>query len=86
VARETERVDGGAVGAGRTLALAETALIAERDRLRMLQEDAFFDGRYDPDAYDAAILSYREAQAEARIVRAAWRCWQAELTGRTAPR
>jgi hypothetical protein len=68
------------------LAQAETTLTAERDRLRMLQEDAFFDGRYDPEAYDAAILSYREAQAEAIIVRAAWHCWQAAMKGRAAPR
>jgi hypothetical protein len=54
------------------------ALISARDRLSALQEAALLHGGYDPDAYDGAVLAYREAREWAVTVRAAWRFWQTE--------
>jgi hypothetical protein len=51
---------------------AEAALVEALARLDKLQLAALTGGRYDPDEYDAAIISYRHARAAAEDARAAW--------------
>jgi hypothetical protein len=65
-------------GRAREVVQAEMALIAAREQVRALQERALLSSGYDPEAYDQAIMAYREAHAWAVIVRAAWRYWQGE--------
>jgi hypothetical protein len=57
---------------------AEMAFVTAQDQLRALQESALLYGGYDPEAYDVAIITYREAREWAVTVRAAWRLWQAQ--------
>jgi hypothetical protein len=84
VIREPGIVDGASAGRVRAVVQAEIALIAARDRLGALQEAALLHGGYDPDAYDGAVLDYREAREWAVTVRAAWRFWQTEHLPPTA--
>jgi hypothetical protein len=61
----------------RELMVAEAGLATAGQRLRALAGEALDTGAHDPDAYDAAILTYRAAQARAVAARAAWLRWQA---------
>ncbi len=74
--REPGIVDGASAGRARVVVQAEVALISARDRLATLQEAALLHGAYDAEAYDGAVLAYREAREWAVTVRAAWRYWQ----------
>ena len=62
----------------RAVVQAEMEFIAARVQVRSLQEKALLSGGYDPEDYDTAILTYREARAWVTVVREAWRCWQAQ--------
>jgi hypothetical protein len=75
---DQEIVNGASAQRASVVLQAEMAFVAAQDHLRTLKERALLRHGYDPEAYDAAIMTYREARAWAVAVRTAWQCWQAE--------
>ena len=51
---------------------AETALVGALAHLDHLRLVALTGGKYDPDEYDAAVMSYRRARAAAEEAQAGW--------------
>ncbi len=73
-----EIINGASAQRASVVLQAEVAVAAAQDHLRALKEAAVLSGGYDPEAYDVAIMTYREAREWAVTVRAAWRLWQAQ--------